>query len=119
MHLTREVPNLMRKNKLEQMERHTMILDRKPQYHKEVSSEVTDKYKATPKFLNYIYFSRARQVENKAYLALVGVVQWTEYQLLNQRVAGSISSKGTCLGCRLGLQLGKCERQRTEVSLTH
>ena len=31
--------------------------------------------------------------------ALAGVVQWIERHSANQRVAGSIPSQGTCLGC--------------------
>ena len=31
--------------------------------------------------------------------ALAGVGQWTERGSVNQRVAGSIPSQGTCLGC--------------------
>ena len=33
--------------------------------------------------------------------ALAGVAQWIEHQPANQRVAGSIPSQGTCLGCGL------------------
>ena len=33
-----------------------------------------------------------------------GVAQWTEHQLANQRVTGSIPSQGTCLGCGPGPQ---------------
>ena len=36
------------------------------------------------------------------YIALAGVAQWIEGQPANQRVAGSIPSQGTCLGCRPG-----------------
>ena len=34
--------------------------------------------------------------------ALAGVAQWIECQPVNQKVAGSIPSQGTCLGCRPG-----------------
>ena len=34
--------------------------------------------------------------------ALAGVAQWTECQPVDQRVAGSIPSQGTCLGRRPG-----------------
>ena len=44
-------------------------------------------------------------------LALAGVAQWVECQLLNQRVTGSIPSQGTCLGFRPDTQLGACEKQ--------
>ena len=36
--------------------------------------------------------------------ALADVAQWIECQPANQRVAGSIPSQGTCLGCRPGPQ---------------
>ena len=36
--------------------------------------------------------------------ALPGMIQWIEYQLVNQRVAGSIPIQGTCLGCKPGRQ---------------
>ena len=36
--------------------------------------------------------------------ALAGVAQWFEYGPVNQRVAGSIPSQGTCLGCGPGPQ---------------
>ena len=45
------------------------------------------------------------------YSALAGVAQWIARGLVNQRVAGSIPSQGTCLGCGPGPQLGKCEGQ--------
>ena len=37
----------------------------------------------------------------------------------NRKVAGLVPGQGTCLGCRLGPQLGACERQRIDVSLLH
>ena len=37
-------------------------------------------------------------------IALAGVAQWIEDRPVNQRVAGSISSQGTCQGCRTGPQ---------------
>ena len=43
--------------------------------------------------------------------ALAGVAQWIECQPANLRVARSIPSEGTCLGCRLCPQLGAHERQ--------
>ena len=49
---------------------------------------------------------------------LAGVAQWTEHRHVNQRVAGSMPSQGTCLGCGPGPQQGTCKRQpRTDVSL--
>ena len=52
----------------------------------------------------------------KDLLALAGVAQWIEYWPVNQRVAGSIPSQGTCLGYRPGPQLEVCERQPIDVS---
>ena len=37
-------------------------------------------------------------------LALTGVAQWIEHQPANERVAGSIPSQVTCLGCGPGPQ---------------
>ena len=54
----------------------------------------------------------------KKKLALAGVTQWIECQLVKQEVIGSILSQGTCLGCRPGPQQGVCKRQpHIEVSL--
>ena len=50
-------------------------------------------------------------------LALAGVAQWIEYWLATLKVAGSIPSQSTCLGCMLGPQLEACERQSFNVSL--
>ena len=50
--------------------------------------------------------------------ALAGVAQWTECGPAKQRVAGSIPSQGTCVGCEPGPQEGACERQlHIDVSL--
>ena len=50
--------------------------------------------------------------------ALAGVAQWIEHGPANQRVASSIPSQGTCLGCRPGPQWGARERQpHMDVSL--
>ena len=43
--------------------------------------------------------------------ALASVTQWIEHGPENQRVAGSIPSQGTCLGCRPGPPQGTCKRQ--------
>ena len=40
----------------------------------------------------------------KTLIALAGVARWIEHQPVNQRVASSIPSQGTCLGCRPGPQ---------------
>ena len=45
------------------------------------------------------------------FLALAGVAQWIEHLTVKQRVASSIPSQGTCLGCRLGPQQGALKRQ--------
>ena len=42
---------------------------------------------------------------------LAGVVQWIECQPANQRVAGSIPSQGSCLGCGPCPQQGVHKRQ--------
>ena len=38
--------------------------------------------------------------------ALADVAQWIKHKTMNQRVAGSIPSQGTYLGCRPGPQWG-------------
>ena len=49
---------------------------------------------------------------------LAGVAQWFEHWPVNQRVAGSIPSQGTYLGCSSGPQQGAHERQpHIDVSL--
>ena len=51
-------------------------------------------------------------------VALAGLAQWTEHGPVNQTVAGSIPSQGTCLGFRPGPQWEACERQpHVDVSL--
>ena len=52
-----------------------------------------------------------------AHAALAGMAQWTEFPPVNQKVAGSIPSQGTCLSCGPGPQLGACKRQPICVSL--
>ena len=50
--------------------------------------------------------------------ALDGVAQWIECGPASQRVASSIPSQGTCLGCRPGPWWGACKRQsHVDVSL--
>ena len=54
----------------------------------------------------------------KTLSALAGVAQWVERWHVNQRVAGSIPSQGTFLGCGPGSQLGAHETQpHIDVSL--
>ena len=54
----------------------------------------------------------------KIEVALAGVAQWTECRPVNQRVASSIPSQGTSLGCGPGPQLGTREGQpHIDVSL--
>ena len=54
----------------------------------------------------------------KLIYAPAGAAQWTEHQPANQRVAGSVSSQGTCLSCGPGPQRRACERQpHVDVSL--
>ena len=47
--------------------------------------------------------------------ALAGVAPWIEHWPVNLRVAGSIPSQGTCLGCGPGPQVGACNRQLIDV----
>ena len=49
--------------------------------------------------------------------ALADVVQWLECRPVNQKVACSTPSQGTCLGCGPGSQLGACEWQPIDISL--
>ena len=52
------------------------------------------------------------------YIALADVAQWIERWPVNHRVAGSISSQGTCLGCRPGPWWVVRERQlHVDISL--
>ena len=52
-------------------------------------------------------------------MALADVAQWIERQPVNQSVAGSIPSRGTCWVCGPGPQYGACERQQhIDVSLS-
>ena len=44
-------------------------------------------------------------------MALASVAQWIERWPVNQMVAGSIPSWGTCLGCGPGPQCGAHEQQ--------
>ena len=61
-----------------------------------------------------------RSLEFKKQLtALAGVAQWIVCPPVNQKVAGSIPSQGTCLGCGPGPQKRVCERQpHIDVSLS-
>ena len=51
------------------------------------------------------------------YSALAGVAQWIKCQSANQKVASSIPSQGTCLGCRPGSHLGVSEGTPVDISL--
>ena len=51
-----------------------------------------------------------------AEVAQTGVPQWVRHHPANLKVAGSIPSRGTCLGCEPGPWLGACERQPLCVS---
>ena len=50
---------------------------------------------------------------------LAGVAQWIECLPANQKVAGSVTSRGACLSCGPGPWLGMYGRQPIGVSLTH
>ena len=54
---------------------------------------------------------------NFYFFTLVGVDQWIECWTAKQKVASSVPSQGTCLGCGPGPQLEACERQPIDVSL--
>ena len=61
---------------------------------------------------------RGKYTIKKMLLAPAGVAQWIEHWPVSQRVAGSIPSWGTRLGCRLGPRSGVHYRQpHTDVSL--
>ena len=65
----------------------------------------------------YIYANNYMH-RNIPYFALAGVVQWIECWPANQRVAISIPSQGTCLGCRPGSQYRVNNRQpHIDISL--
>ena len=50
-------------------------------------------------------------------IALAGVAQWIESRPVERKVAGSVPGQGTCRGCRLGPQLGACDRQPIDIFL--
>ena len=47
------------------------------------------------------------------------MAQWVGYHPANQKIANLMPGQGTGLGCGLGPQLGLCERQLIDVSLSH
>ena len=57
------------------------------------------------------------QLQELREIVLAGVAPWVEHWPANQKVAGSIPSQGTCLGCWPGPWSGACERQPVDVSL--
>ena len=54
----------------------------------------------------------------KSEASLTGVAQWVGCRPTNQKVAGSIPGQGTCLVYSPDVQLGGCNRQLIDVSLT-
>ena len=59
-----------------------------------------------------------KEVTKLANFAPAGVAQWIEHWPANQRVAGSIPSQGTCLGCGPGPWWAAREKQpHIDVSL--
>ena len=58
-------------------------------------------------------WARGNHFHKKSHGALAGVAQWTECQPVNQRVAGSIPSQGTCLGCGPGSLVGGAREATT------
>ena len=57
--------------------------------------------------------------KNFKFNALADVAQYIECWFANQKVIGSVSGQGTCLGFGPGPQMGACERQPINVSLAH
>ena len=51
----------------------------------------------------------------KIFHALAGVAQWIEHRPANQKVAGSIPSRGTCLGYRPGPQCGRAHKRQPHI----
>ena len=51
------------------------------------------------------------------FISLAGVAQWIEPWPVNQKVASSIPTHGTCLGCGARSLVGACERQQMNISL--
>ena len=60
----------------------------------------------TPDLVSYIPAKETNKQVDKilSKSALAGVAQWIEHGPVNQRVASSIPSQGTCLGCWPGPQ---------------
>ena len=65
------------------------------------------------KLMIYYYweFKYTKRNDKNVYLDVAGVAQWIECWPVNQRVAGSIPSQGTCHGCGPGPQRRARERQ--------
>ena len=71
-------------------------------------------YKPYGPLLKYIHI----YIYTHTHMALAGMAHWIKHQPANQSVAGSIPSQGTPLGCRLGPQVGECERPSTLMFLS-
>ena len=54
----------------------------------------------------------------KSEASLTAVAQWVGCRPANQKVAGSIPGQGTCLVYSPDVQLGGCNRQPIDVSLS-
>ena len=54
----------------------------------------------------------------KMFCTLAGMAQWIEHLPVNQRVAGSIPSHGTCLGCGPGPRRGRLRGNHTWMFLS-
>ena len=52
----------------------------------------------------------------KQFGALTGVGQWAGHHPANQRGASSISTQGTCLGCKSSPRFRACKSQLISVS---
>ena len=61
---------------------------------------VACKKQDSDKFSKMLLYRKFAVIEND--FCPPGVAQWIEHRPANQRVASSIPSQGTCLGCRPG-----------------
>ena len=81
------------------------LVDGLPQHHRHLS--------------HHPFYFYSHHCFKKKFPVLAGVAQWIEHWPANQKVAGSIPSQGTCLGCGPGPQWGTYERQQhIDVSLS-
>ena len=71
-------------------------------------------------FLSFLYLSLPPFLfKDCVTLALAGLLSWLEHRPIHQRVAGSISSRGTYLRWGSHPQLGRMWEANNRVSLSH